>query len=123
VRCRTMAWFCGGLSATDSSLMDCYPLFTVEHLYSTRSQSNVQLMAYKAVGDAVQVVADHNVIVYVRSRILPFGEHTVCLRKWLERRPIYLLIHVPARSVHLLKRSVAQYVQLRPDDAVEPSDV
>ena len=80
-------------------------------------------MAYEAVGDAVQVVVDHNVIVYVRSRILPFGEHTMCLRKWLERRLIYLLIHGLARSVHLLKRSVAQYVQLRPDDAVEPSDV
>ena len=117
MRCRTMAWFCGGLSATDSSLMDCYPLFTVEHLYSTRSQSNVQLMAYEAVGDAVQVVVDHNVIVYVRSRILPFGEHTMCLRKWLERRPIYLLIHGSARPVHLLKRSVVQYVQLLPDDA------
>jgi hypothetical protein len=47
----------------------------------------------------------------------------MCLRKWLERRLIYLLIHGPARSVHLLKRSVVQYVQLLPDDAVEPSDV
>ena len=77
-----------------------------ENLHGAGSEAHLDFTAAIAVRNAVEVLADVNVIVDADATQAPFGEHVRRSRQWLEMRPIEFLEQLPSSSRRIRSTSL-----------------
>src|SRR6202012_4123384 len=78
------------------SYMSGDPLAPGEDLHGACGEAHLDFGAGKAVGNAVEVMIDVDVIVDADAAQAPFGEHVGLDRQGLERRPVEFFQELPA---------------------------
>ena len=118
----------GVLAVAASSHVHGDPLAPDEDLHAAASQPHLDLAAREAVGHAVEVALDIDVIVDADTAHAPFGEDVGLGRQGLERRPIELFEQLPTREAEpadrpLLVEPLEQLADCRVQlcEAVEPA--
>jgi hypothetical protein len=99
-----------------------------EDLHGAAGETYLDLGTREAVGNAVEVAFDIDVVINANAAHAPFGEHIGLDWQGLERRPVEFFKQLPARDaepadgallVELLEQFANRGVQL--GQAVEPS--
>jgi hypothetical protein len=80
------------------------PLAPGEDLHGPAGEPHLDLSAREAVGNAVEVALDIDVVVDTDTAHAPFGEDIRLDRQRLERRPIEFFEQLPARDAEAADR-------------------
>jgi hypothetical protein len=93
-----------------------------QHLDHVARHAQLDFLPYKRVRHRVVVAVAFDVIVEPRyPGALELGIFEARARQWPQRRPVEELEPTAARAVELLKRPVVEFVEQRPDGAIELS--